>query len=124
MPPVRRPSDTSIAACHMTQVIEPNISEMTIAVITARSRMRRRAVVNASSTALPKRALSRLSWQNAWTIFIAPSVSDTIAPTSAIRSWLNRDTSRSLRPMRTMGRMTSGMPSSRPAVSLGARVKR
>jgi hypothetical protein len=86
VPPDSRPCCTSIAACHMTIVIDPNISPITIAVIAARSRMRRLAVPNALSTAPEKRLDSLFSCPKAWTIFIAPSVSATIAPTSAIRS--------------------------------------
>ena len=55
MPPVIRPAATSIAPCQMTRVIAPNIRKMTIAVMTARSRMRRLAVANTRSTASAKR---------------------------------------------------------------------
>ena len=63
-----------------------NIRAMTVKVITARSVKRRRAMAKARCTASPKRSSSRLSWPNAWTTFIAPSVSDTVEPTSAMRS--------------------------------------
>ena len=46
MPPLMRPAATSIAPCQMTMVIAPKIRAMTIAVIIARSRMRRLAVAN------------------------------------------------------------------------------
>jgi hypothetical protein len=72
VPPDSRPCCTSIAACHMTSVIDPNIRPITIAVITARSTMRRFAVPNAFSTAPEKRLDSRPSCPKAWTIFIAP----------------------------------------------------
>ena len=55
MPPVIRPAATSIAPCQMIQVIAPNSRKMTIAVISARSRMRRLAVAKTRSTASAKR---------------------------------------------------------------------
>ncbi len=108
----------------MIAVIAPKISVMTTAVRLARSVMRRRAVAKVVSTASPKRAASRSSWPNAWTIFIAPSTSVVVAPTLATRSWLERATFSSRRPMNTIGSTTSGMPSSSMPVSLGASEKR
>ena len=93
----------------LTPVIAPKISAMTTAVITARSVIRLRAVLNVASTFSAKRAISRFSWLNPWTIFIAPSTSDTWAPTSATRSWLSRLTLRSRRPISTMGTITTGI---------------
>jgi hypothetical protein len=124
VPPLSRPAITSSAPCHMIRVIDPKTSAMTIAVISARTRMRLREVWNAVSTAPEKRAASRPSCPNAWTIFIADSVSFTIAPTSAMRSWVERESLRRRRPRMMIGPMTKGMPSSSIAVSLGASVKR
>ena len=61
VPPVIRPSATSMAPRHKTNVIAPNISAMTIAVIIARSMMRLLEAPNVVSTLLPKRSPSRPS---------------------------------------------------------------
>ena len=124
MPPLIRPAATSIAPCQMISVIAPNIRKMTIAVIIARSRMRRLAVANTRSTASAKRAVSRPCWLNAWTIFIAPSTSLVTVPTSAMRSWLRVEIARTRRPRKTIGTTTSGMPSSIMPASLGASANR
>ena len=79
MPPLIRPVGDVDRALPHTSVIAPNIRTITIAVMIARSKMRRRAVREARSTASAKRVASRASWPNAWTIFIAPSTSPTIA---------------------------------------------
>ncbi len=92
---------------------------MTIAVIKARVRMRRLAAAKVASTAPAKRAASRTSWVNAWTTLIAPRTSATIVPTLAMRSWLDRDRSRTRRPKKMIGRMVTGMTSSISPVSFG-----
>ena len=74
-----------------------------MAVMIARKRIRFFAAANVASTLPPKRSLSRFSCPNAWTMRMAPSVSETIAPTSAIRSWLVREADCSLRPIITIG---------------------
>jgi len=98
VPPEIVPSETAIAPRHISMVTEPKINMMITVVIAARIRIRRLAVVKVLSTASPKRACSRPSWLKAWTIFIAESTSVTIAPTSATRSWLVRETLRRRRP--------------------------
>jgi hypothetical protein len=124
VPPLMRPCATSTVACHIIIVIPPKIKEMTIMVISARTMIRRRAVPKAASTALRKRLPSRCSWEKAWTMRIAPSVSATIVPTSAMRSWLLRERFRTRRPSSTIGTITNGIPTSRPSVSIGASVNR
>ncbi len=98
VPPEIEPVATPTAPCHISTVIDPNTSVMTIAVIAARIMIRRLATSNVRSTAAAKRSRSRASWLNDWTIFIAASTSLTIEPTSATRSWLVRDTVRRRRP--------------------------
>ena len=100
-------------------VIAPKISPITIAVMIARRAIRCRAAAMVDSTASAKRPLSRFSCPNAWTIFIAPSVSVTIAPTSAIRSCEVRDRPRTLRPISAIGAIISGIASSSNAASFG-----
>ena len=45
-------------------------------------------------------------------------------PRSAIRSWLVLDTTRTFRPIATIGRMITGIPTISQAVSSGASVNR
>ena len=75
VPPLIRPATTSAAPAHRTRVIAPKMRKMTIAVIIARTRMRRLAAAKVASTASLNRAASRTSWVNAWTTLIAPSTS-------------------------------------------------
>ena len=77
VPPVIAPSDTASAPRHMTIVIPPKISTMTIEVIAARSRMRRFALSKVRSTTPAKRFPSRASWPKLWTMDIALSTSVT-----------------------------------------------
>ncbi len=124
VPPLIRPDDTSIAPCQMIMMIALNSRKMTIAVISARTSMRRLAVVKTRSTASPKREVSRPCWLNAWTIFIAPSTSLVTVPTSAMRSWLWVEIARTRRPRMTIGRTINGTPSSSRPASLGASANR
>ncbi len=121
VPPLIRPETTSDAPSHSTSVIAPKIRKMTIAVIAARTRMRRLAASKVASTASPKRAASRISWVKAWTTLIAPSTSAMIVPMLAMRSWLDRDRSRTCRPRTMIGTITAGMTSSISPVSFGLR---
>ncbi len=105
-------------------MIEPKIRPMMIAVMPARTVMRRRATPKAASTALPNRSVSRFSWLKAWTIFIAPSVSDTIAPISAILSCELREKLRTRPPSNRIGTMITGMASRSDPASLGDKANR
>ena len=62
MPPVMRPSATSVAPFQMIIVIAANIKAMTIAVMIARSRMRFLATEKTASVARVKRSASRPCW--------------------------------------------------------------
>ena len=124
VPPLIVPSATPSAPRHISKVIAPKISMITSAVITARMVMRRLAVAKLRSTAPAKRSDSRFSWLNACTTFTAPSTSPTIAPMSATRSWLERETLRSRRPNQARGSTTTGMPITSPSVSVGTNAKR
>ena len=62
MPPVMRPSATSIAPFQMIMVMAANIKAMTTAVMIARSRMRFLATANTASVATVKRSASRPCW--------------------------------------------------------------
>ena len=115
------PDATSIAPCQMTRVMAVNIMAMTMAVMNARRAIRFLAVEKTVSVAAVKRWASRSCWLKAWTIFIAPNTSLVTAPTSAMRSWLRVEMARTRRPMKTIGRTISGMPSSIIPASLGAR---
>ena len=97
------------------------MSAMARPVSSARTVMRFFAVAKLRSTAASKRAASRFSWLNAWTMRMADSVSETIAPTSAMRSWLCRERRRTRRPKMMIGRMTAGIASTSHMVSSGAR---
>ena len=118
-PPVIRPAATSDAPSHNSMTIEPNTKAMMVKVITARIVKRRRATENAFSTALRKRPSSRSSCPNAWTTFIAPKVSDTVEPTSAMRSCDERLRLRMRRPKKITGPNTTGMPITMNPASLG-----
>ena len=124
VPPVIVPAATPSAPYQSKVVMAPNSSPMTIAVIVARSRMRRLAVAKLASTALVKRSASRVSCPKAWTIFMAPSCSAVVAPMSATRSWLERETFCRRRPSSTIGMMMTGIPSRIPPVSFGESEKR
>jgi len=124
VPPEMVPSATPIAPRHISMVMPVKIRPMTMAVIAARNLIRRFAVSKVFSTAPRNRSCSRSCCPKAWTIFMAPNVSAIIAPTSATRSWLERETLVSLRPMKTIGSTMTGIASSRPAVRAGARVNR
>ena len=124
VPPPMSPLATASAPRHISTVSAPKTSTMIVAVIAARVVIRRRAVWNVRSTASAKRARSRSSWLNAWTTRTAPSTSAVIAPISATRSWLVRETLRSRRPNQTIGSTTSGIATISPAVSAGARKNR
>ena len=123
-PPLSRPAATSLAPSHITSVTAPNNRPITSAVITARWAIRCRAATKVASTAATNRPASRRSCPNAWTIRIAPSVSDTIAPTSATRSCDCRLSPRTRRPNSAIGAMMTGMPTSSSAASFGASTNR
>ena len=65
MPPVIFPAATCVAPPQITIVIDPKMRKMTIAVIIARTRMRRLAVANTRCTASAKRVASRPCWLKA-----------------------------------------------------------
>ena len=119
VPPEIAPSLTACAPRQTSRVMPPKTSRITIAVIAARMMTRRRATEKVRSTASRKRACSRSSWLNPWTIFIADSTSVTIAPISATRSWLVRETLRRRRPNSVIGITMAGISRNSPMVRPG-----
>ena len=94
--------------------------KMTIAVIAARTVMRRRAASKAASVESPNAARLAASAALACTVWAARSVSDARAELSATLSWLSRLSRRTRRPRMRIGSTTIGTISSVYPASFGA----
>ncbi len=124
VPPEIAPVATPSAPRHISRVIAPKTSKMTTAVITARIVMRRLAVPKVRSTAAEKRSASRLSWLKAWTIVQrAEHFGDQRADVGDPVLAGARDRAQPAAEQ-TIGRITTGIPATRPSVSFGARENR